>query len=86
MSEKLYENEHFYILRENATIPWVKIFTQLPYKELSDCDPKTQAAILKAMLIVEETMRFYYNPKMPISSFTAATNCSQSSHAFTMLP
>jgi diadenosine tetraphosphate (Ap4A) HIT family hydrolase len=63
MSEKLYENEYFYILRENATIPWVKIFTQHPFKELSDCDALTQAAILKAMLIVEETMRFYYNPK-----------------------
>lgn len=63
MSEKLYENSYFYILRENATIPWVKIFTQHPYKELSDCDPDTQAALLKAMLVVEETMRFYYNPK-----------------------
>ena len=63
MSEKLYENEYFYIEKENAMIPWVKIFTQHPYKELSDCDPTTQAEILKAMLIVEETMRFYYNPK-----------------------
>lgn len=63
MSEKLYENEYFYIERENALIPWVKIFTQKPYKELSDCDKATQEAILKAMLIVEETMRLYYNPK-----------------------
>lgn len=63
MSEKLYENAYFYIEKENAMIPWVKIFTKTPYKELSDCDPDTQAAILKAMLIVEETMRFYYNPK-----------------------
>ncbi|WP_041960054.1 HIT family protein [Sulfurospirillum arsenophilum] len=63
MSEKLYENEYFYIEKENALIPWVKIFTQKPYKELSDCDKTTQEAILKAMLIVEETMRGYYNPK-----------------------
>lgn len=63
MSEKLYENAYFYIERENALIPWVKIFAQKPYKELSDCDPVTQEALLKAMLIVEETMRFYYNPK-----------------------
>lgn len=63
MSEKLYENEYFYIERENALIPWVKIFTQKPYKELTDCDKATQEAILKAMLIVEETMRAYYNPK-----------------------
>ena len=63
MSDKLYENEYFYIEKENAIIPWVKIFSKRPYKELSDCDPKTQAAMLQAMLIVEETMRFYYNPK-----------------------
>lgn len=63
MLEKLYETRYFYILRENATIPWVKIFTQYPYKELSDCDASTQAAMLKAMLVVEETMRLYYNPK-----------------------
>lgn len=45
MSEKLYENEYFYIEKENALIPWVKIFTQKPYKELSDCDKTTQEAI-----------------------------------------
>ncbi len=63
MLQKLYENEYFYIERENALIPWVKIFTQKPYKELTDCVKATQEAILKAMLIVEETMRAYYNPK-----------------------
>ena len=63
MSEKLYENEYFYIEKENSFIPWVKIFTQHPYKELSDCDALTQSSILKAMLVVEETMRLYYNPK-----------------------
>ncbi len=63
MLEKLYENDSFYILRETSIIPWVKIFTQKPYKELSDCDETTQKAILKAMLIVEQTMRLYYNPK-----------------------
>ena len=63
MSDKLFENKYFYILKEDALIPWVKIFTQQPYKELSDCDKATQEAILKAMIIVEETMRSYYNPK-----------------------
>lgn len=63
MSQKLYENDYFYIEKENALIPWVKIFTQKPYKELSDCDSVTQEVLLKAMLVVEETMRFYYNPK-----------------------
>lgn len=63
MSDKLYENDYFYIQKEESTIPWVKIFTQKPYKELSDCDEKTREAILKAMLIVEQEMIAYYNPK-----------------------
>ena len=63
MSEKLYENDYFYILKEESTIPWVKIFTTKPYKELSDCDDATREAILKAMLIVEQEMILYYQPE-----------------------
>ena len=70
MKKKLYENEYLYIEKENASIPWVKIFAQKPYKELSDCDALTQAALLKTMLLVEETMRNYYNPtKINIAMF-----------------
>jgi len=60
---KLYENNFFYILKEESSIPWVKIFTQKPYKELSDCDALTRDAILKTMLLVEEVMRSYYQPE-----------------------
>ena len=70
MSEKLYVNEYLYIEKENATIPWVKIFSQTPYKELSDCDEPTRDALLKTMLIVEETMKAYYTPtKINIAMF-----------------
>ena len=70
MSEKLYANEYLYIEKENATIPWVKIFSQTPYKELSDCDEPTRDALLKTMLIVEETMKAYYRPtKINIAMF-----------------
>ncbi|AFL69050.1 HIT family protein [Sulfurospirillum barnesii] len=63
MANKLYENEIFYIEKEEATIPWVKIFPHKAYKELSDCDPITQQALLHAMLCVEEVMKTYYSPK-----------------------
>ena len=70
MSEKLYANEYLYIEKENATIPWIKIFSQTPYKELSDCDEPTREALLKTMLIVEETMKAYYTPtKINIAMF-----------------
>ena len=70
MINALYENPYVYILKEEASIPWVKIFTKTPYKELSQCDEATREAILKAMLIVEKTMLAFYNPdKINIALF-----------------
>ena len=70
MTPPLYENNHFYILKEEASIPWVKIFTKIPYKELSKCDRATKEAILRAMLIVEECMLEFYKPeKINIAMF-----------------
>ncbi len=67
---KCYENEHLYILKEEASIPWVKIFSHTPYKELSDCDERTRDMLLKTMLIVEKTMLAYYAPtKVNIALF-----------------
>jgi len=68
--ETLYENSYFYIVKEDNTIPWVKIFSQKPYKELSDCDEATRHALLEAMLIVENSMLSYYTPdKVNIAIF-----------------
>lgn len=70
MISKFYENSYFYILKEESLIPWIKIFTQKPYKELSDCDTLTQEKVLQAMLIVEKTMIEYYQPtKVNIAMF-----------------
>lgn len=68
--QKLYENDYFYLLQEENTIPWIKIFSQKPYKELSDCDDKTRHVLLEAMLIVEKSMLEYYTPaKINIAMF-----------------
>lgn len=70
MINKFYENTYFYILKEESSIPWVKIFTQKPYKELSDCDPITQEKVLRAMLMIEKAMIEYYQPtKVNIAMF-----------------
>ena len=70
MINALYENPYVYILKEEASIPWVKIFTKTPYRELSQCDEATREAILRAMLIVEKTMLAFYNPdKINIALF-----------------
>ncbi|MDD3463008.1 MAG: HIT family protein [Sulfurospirillaceae bacterium] len=70
MQDKIFENEYFYILKENSHIPWVKIFSQKPYKELSQCDEQTKNALLTCMLEVEKAMLEFYNPtKINIAIF-----------------
>lgn len=60
---KIFENKYFYVEVESSEIPWLKIFTCKPYKELSECDEDTRNAILEAMLKIEKEMISYYNPK-----------------------
>ena len=60
---KIYEDSNIYIEIEKSEIPWLKIFTQKEYKELSECDDKTREALFDAMLIIEKEMIKYYKPK-----------------------
>lgn len=60
---KIYENNTLYIEVEKSEIPWLKIFTCKPFKELSDCDEKTRTELLDTMLTIEQEMIKYYNPK-----------------------
>lgn len=66
----IFSNEFIYIEREISQIPWVKIFTQQPYKELSDCDNMTLQALFQAVMCAEKTMISFYKPyKINIASF-----------------
>lgn len=67
---KIIENDLFFVEVEPSEIPWLKIFTTKPYKELSDCDKKTKKALLKAMQKIEKVMLKYYKPeKVNIAMF-----------------
>lgn len=67
---KIFENNLFYVEVEKAEIPWLKIFTCKPYRELSECDEDTRVAILEAMLKIEKQMISYYKPtKVNIAMF-----------------
>lgn len=53
-----------------SSIPWLKIFTAEPKKEMTDCSEEVQTALWKASLAIEKAMREYYNPeKINIASF-----------------
>lgn len=66
----LYENEHLFIEVEKSEIPWLKIFTQEAYRELSQVPLHVKMELFEKLDIIEKEMLDYYNPtKINIASF-----------------
>lgn len=66
----IYENDLIYIEKEEAQVPWIKIFTKESYKELSDCPCNLQKELFDKILLCEKAMIEFYKPqKINIASF-----------------
>jgi len=66
----IYENRQIKIEVKNSEIPWLKIFTQHPYKEMSEVPAEIKLEIYKLLDIIEREMISYYRPKkINIASF-----------------
>ena len=66
----LYENETVRIETEESEIPWLKIFTQKAYKEMSEVPGETKFEIYDLLDTIEKEMLSYYSPtKINIASF-----------------
>jgi len=66
----LYENETIKIETETSEIPWLKIFTKAPYKEMSEVPKVVREEIYDWLDIIEKEMLTYYTPKkINIASF-----------------
>jgi len=66
----IYENKNIKIEIEESEIPWFKIFTQDPYKEMSEVSSEIKFEIYDLLDIIEKEMIAYYNPKkINIASF-----------------
>jgi diadenosine tetraphosphate (Ap4A) HIT family hydrolase len=66
----IYENETIRIEREKSEIPWLKIFTQYPYKEMSEVPTDVKLDIFNLLDIIEKEMLAYYKPvKINMASF-----------------
>jgi diadenosine tetraphosphate (Ap4A) HIT family hydrolase len=66
----IYENTDFSIQKESSEIPWLKIFTQEPYKELSDIPKELRVKLWDIYDLIEHEMREYYKPdKINMASF-----------------
>jgi len=66
----IYENASIKIEIEESEIPWLKIFTQTAYKEMSDVPTSIRMEIYELLHKIEKEMIRYYNPtKINIASF-----------------
>ncbi|MDO8453731.1 MAG: HIT family protein [Sulfurimonas sp.] len=59
----IYEDSGLYIEKEVSEIPWLKIFTKKPYKELGDLPKSLRVRLWDAYDIIEFEMKKYYHPK-----------------------
>lgn len=66
----IFENHNFYVEKESSQIPWLKVFTQEPYKELSDLSHELRLELWEIVNVIETEMIAYYKPKkINIASF-----------------
>jgi diadenosine tetraphosphate (Ap4A) HIT family hydrolase len=66
----IYETESIKIETEESQIPWLKIFTQYPYKEMSEVPKVVRTEIYNLLDMLEKEMLDYYKPKkINIASF-----------------
>lgn len=67
---KIFNNKSINIEIEDSEIPWLKIFTNEPYKELSQCPKEVKEEIFNTLDLIEKEMLSYFNPqKINIASF-----------------
>ena len=59
----IYENSKFYVQKEESEIPWLKIFTKEPYKELGDMPKELRLQLWEMYDLIEYEMKHFYHPK-----------------------
>ncbi|WP_298694625.1 HIT family protein [uncultured Sulfuricurvum sp.] len=66
----IYSHSLVYIDLHESEIPWLKIFTQSPKKEFSECSREEKEIIWEMLDIIETEMLEYFKPdKINIASF-----------------
>jgi len=59
----IYEDFSLYVEKEESEIPWLKIFTKEPYKELGEVPIGLRKKLWAAYDLIEYEMTHYYKPK-----------------------
>jgi len=59
----IFEDHEIYVEKEDSEIPWLKVFTKEPYKEIGDVPKTLRLKLWETYDLIEYEMRHYYNPK-----------------------
>ena len=66
----IYEDEDIFLEVEDSQIPWLKLFTKVEYKELTDLPKPLKIKLWDIYGAIESEMRSYYKPhKINMASF-----------------
>ena len=67
---RIWENRNFYIEKHNSQLPWLKLFTKIEYKELTEIPKEQKLKMYDLLELIELTMLEYYKAdKINIASF-----------------
>jgi diadenosine tetraphosphate (Ap4A) HIT family hydrolase len=70
MHHIIYEERELYVEKEDSEIPWLKIFTKEPYRELTELPKSLRKRVWLVYEIIEKEMLSYYKPtKINMASF-----------------
>ncbi len=70
MVDPIYTNALIRIEIEEATIPWLKVFSQYPYREFSEAPKEIRVEIFRVLDIIEKEMLVFFKPeKINLASF-----------------
>ncbi|MDQ7043164.1 MAG: HIT domain-containing protein [Sulfurimonas sp.] len=58
----IYEDFSLYVEKQESEIPWLKIFTKEPYKELGDVPVGLRRKLWEIYDLIEYEMQHYYHP------------------------
>ncbi len=70
MTDVLYKSKNFFLKLKKSHIPWVILFADDPYKELSDLPTELKLEMMELIDVIEKEMIAFYKPtKINIASF-----------------
>ena len=67
---RIWEDENFYIEKHDSKLPWLKLFTKVEYKEISEIPFDTKMEMYGLLEDIERALIEFYNPdKINLASF-----------------